>query len=112
MSQSLRYKNYYGSVQVSDEDAVLHGKIIGIRDSVTYEGASVPELKQHFREAVDEYLAFCAAEGKEPDVPYKGTFNVRLGQELHASAAIFAQEKGWTLNRVVSEAVAQLVRTG
>jgi len=108
MSQTaLRYKNYHGSVLCSDDDLVLHGRILGIRDMVTYEGENVRELKQHFIEAVDEYLRFCAAEGKKPDVPYKGTFNIRLSRDLHMRAALLAEEKGLKLNKVISDAVEQ-----
>jgi len=69
MSQTLQYKGYDGSVEYSAEDRVLHGSLLGIRDSVVYEGAGVDSLESHFRAAVDEYLAYCAAEGKTPDQP-------------------------------------------
>jgi predicted HicB family RNase H-like nuclease len=66
MSQTLRYKDYDGSVAYSDEDEILHGGILGIRDVVTFEGENVKELKENFARAVDEYLSFCEAEGKTP----------------------------------------------
>lgn len=69
MSQTVEYKNYNGSVLYSAEDKLLHGRIIGIRDSVIYDGVDLPTLTQNFRGAVDEYLAFCKAEGKTPNTP-------------------------------------------
>jgi predicted HicB family RNase H-like nuclease len=41
---------------------------------VSFEGTGVKSLEKNFRGAVDEYLAFCKAEGKTPDVPSKGSF--------------------------------------
>ena len=38
MSQTFRCKDYNGSVVYSDEDEILHGRILGIRDVVTFEG--------------------------------------------------------------------------
>ena len=67
MSQTLQYKGYDGSVEFSTEDRVLHGSLLGIRDAIVYEGADVDGLESNFRAAVDEYLAFCADEGKMPD---------------------------------------------
>ena len=67
MNQTLQYKGYDGSVEHSLEDNVLHGSLLGIRDAIVYEGADVDCLESNFRAAVDEYLAFCAAEGKGPD---------------------------------------------
>jgi hypothetical protein len=40
MSVTLPYKGYDGSVEYSAEDRVLHGRILGIRDMVSF-GAAV-----------------------------------------------------------------------
>jgi predicted HicB family RNase H-like nuclease len=105
MSSVLEYRGYLGSVEYSDEDEVLHGRLEFIRDLVTYEAADASGLKQAFREAVDDYLALCEEQGREPDVPLKGSFNVRPGRDLHRRAMIFARRKGMNLNAVVSEAL-------
>jgi predicted HicB family RNase H-like nuclease len=67
VSQTLQYKGYDGSVEYSAEDRILHGSLLGIRDGVVYKGSDMDSLESNFRAAVDEYLAFCAAEGKSPD---------------------------------------------
>lgn len=105
MSTMLEYKGYLGSVEYSDEDEVLHGRLEFIRDLVTYEGADARSLKQAFREAVDDYLELCEAEGRKPDVPLKGSFNVRPGRDLHRRAMLFAKRRGVNLNTVVSDAL-------
>lgn len=100
-----KYKGYFGSVKCDFEEGVLHGKILHIRDLVTYEAESPKDLKRAFEAAVDDYLETCAELGKDPDQPYTGTFNVRIGPELHYEAAVYATEHGMKLNQVVSEAV-------
>jgi predicted HicB family RNase H-like nuclease len=105
MGQTLQYKGYDGSVEYSAEDRLLHGRILGIRDMVVYGGASIREIEKNFRGAVDEYLAFCKAGGKTPDVPFKGSFNVRIPQELHQRAAQYADEHDVKLNAVVQLAL-------
>jgi predicted HicB family RNase H-like nuclease len=72
---------------------------------VLYDGASIREIEKNFRGAVDEYLEFCKAEGKTPDVPFKGSFNVRVPQDLHKRAAQYAEEHDLKLNAVVQEAL-------
>lgn len=57
MENTLKYKNYLGSVEFSEEDDVWHGKIIGVNDLVLYEGSSRKELQQAFEIAVEDYLA-------------------------------------------------------
>lgn len=105
MSTLLEYKGYLGSVEYSDEDEVLHGRLEFIRDLVTYEGADAKGLKAAFHEAVDDYLELCEAEGRNPDVPLKGSFNVRPGRDLHRRAMLYAKRQGMNLNTVVSDAL-------
>jgi predicted HicB family RNase H-like nuclease len=107
----MEYKGYIGSVRFSAEDEVFHGKLQGIRDLVTYEGTDVSSLKRSFREAVEDYLKTCGKHGMAPQVPFKGSFNVRVGRELHKRAAVFASEHKKKLNAVVTEALEQYLET-
>ncbi len=105
MKDMMSYKGYYGSVHYSDEDRVFHGKIEFIRSLISYEGRDVKSLRKAFEDAVDDYLELCAEEGKKPEKPFKGSFNVRTGSDLHRKAALFAKAKGTNLNNVVAEAL-------
>jgi len=107
----MEYKGYIGSVRFSAEDEVFYGKLQGIRDLVTYEGTDVIGLKRSFYEAVDDYLEMCKRRGKVPEQPFKGSFNVRVGRELHKRAAVFASEHKKKLNSVVSEALEKYLET-
>jgi len=107
MKDMIHYKEYYGSVRYSDDDQVFFGKIEYIRSLVNYEGTTVKNLRQAFKEAVDDYLKLCQNEGIEPDQTFRGSFNVRTGCELHRKAALYAKENGLNLNKVVTEALDQ-----
>lgn len=109
MNNTLSYRDYTGSVEYSSVDNCLFGRVLGINDMVSYEGASVEELRQAFEEAVDDYLTLCAETGKEPEREYKGSFNVRISPELHRKAAIRAVAEGKTLNNLVVEALQHYV---
>ena len=54
MNDILEYKSYYATVHFSAEDEVFFGKLIGINDVVSFEGATGVRLKKAFPEAVDE----------------------------------------------------------
>ena len=105
MSNIMEYKNYVGSVELSEEDELLYGKLLGIRALVSYEGNTVQELIENFHSAVDDYLELCADEEKEPERPYKGSFNVRTAPETHRQAAIYAINHGISLNSFVEECI-------
>lgn len=60
---TLEYKNFSGSVNFSAEDDAFFGKIEGINALVTFEGQTVVELKEAFKEAVLDYLELCRKNG-------------------------------------------------
>ncbi len=109
MSNLLSYKNYNGTVEYSMEDNCLFGKVVGVKSLLSYEGESVWELEQDFRRTIDAYLADCRERDVQPEQPYKGTFNVRISPELHRSIAVYAIERGKSLNAVVEEAISRVV---
>lgn len=109
-TQVIEYKGYQGTIEPSFEDGVLHGKILHIVDLVTYEAETIPGLEQAFRDSVDEYLEFCAEEGVSPDKPFSGTFNVRLGPDLHRQLALAASREGMKINETLKKVVETWLR--
>lgn len=105
MSNIFEYKGYQGSVEFSAEDGLLFGKVLFINDSIMFHGASVEKVEAAFHEVVDDYLLFCKEQGVAPDQPFKGTFNVRIGSELHRSAALASSRLHLNLNEFVRDAV-------
>lgn len=103
MSDTMEYKGYAGSVEYSAEDELLYGQLLGISDCVMYDGEDVKTLRSNFEGAVDEYLAFCGAEGKAPDRPFKGSLNIRIPAELHRSLALEAQQRHTSLNSIIAQ---------
>lgn len=101
----FEYKGYLGSAEVDTEGFALVGKLLFIRDVITYSAPSAKELEGAFQEAVDDYLRTCEEFGDEPDVPCKGSFNVRIPPELHRDIAVLARSKGIKLNEYVYRAL-------
>lgn len=46
MNNILTYKNYIGTVNFSEEDGVFFGKVMGISDSISFEGDTVESLRE------------------------------------------------------------------
>jgi predicted HicB family RNase H-like nuclease len=104
------YKGYVGSVEVSIEDGVLHGRVLGIDDIVTYESETVPGLQREFETSLDDYLAFCAAHGKTPQRPLSGKLPFRTTPENHRAIAQAAQQHGLSINAWMERVLADAAR--
>ena len=102
---TLTYKKYTGVFNYIESNDILHGKIEGISDLVTFQGNSIKEIKIAFTEAVDDYLLVCEEIGKEPLKSYKGLFNVRVSSNLHREASMEAVKRNINLNQLIKQAL-------
>jgi len=103
MRNAMKYKSYVGTVEYSEEDNCLFGRLTGINDIISYEGDSVASLRVAFEEAVDDYLETCVKLGKTPQRPYSGKVMLRIPPELHAEIAMRAEASGKSLNQWAAE---------
>ncbi len=110
MKDMLKYKGYYGSIHFDENDLILFGKVEFVKALINYEGESVGEIKKAFEEAIDDYLAMCEMEKLAPEKPFKGTFNVRVGEALHERAVVAATGRGMKLNEFVKQALEHELR--
>ena len=109
MANIIQYRGYHAKIDYSAEDNMLIGSVINIRDSLHFHGNSIPEITQYFHDSIDNYLEMCQAVGKTPDKEYKGSFNVRIPQELHRKVALMAEEEGISLNQFIQNALEDVV---
>ena len=101
----LEYKGYHARIEFDSVSKLLHGKIEGINDLVTFESDSVSEIESEFHKAVDDYLSFCADIGQEPNKEYKGSFNIRITPELHKKLVEISFLNNESLNSTVEKAI-------
>jgi predicted HicB family RNase H-like nuclease len=105
MKNTMEYKGYTGSVEYTDEDGVFFGRVQFIRTSISYEGSNAEELRRDFHDGVDDYLATCKKKNIKPEQPFKGSFNVRVGRDLHRQLALEAARRGVSLNSLIVAAL-------
>ncbi|NRA73243.1 MAG: type II toxin-antitoxin system HicB family antitoxin [Rickettsiales bacterium] len=108
-NNTLKYKGYYGSISFDEEAKTFYGKVEFIRDLVNYEARDAESLIAALHEAVDDYITDCKNAQKEPDKPFKGSFNVRIGSDLHQKISLYALDHEDTLNNVVKNALNKFI---
>ena len=102
----MNYRGYAARIEYDDDDGVLHGEVVGLRDVITFEGRSVAEVRKAFHRSVDDYLEFCQERGEEPDRPFSGRLLVRLPPALHRAVYTRARQEGKSLNQYIADRLA------
>lgn len=102
----MEYKGYLARVSFDETFNRFHGEVINIRDVITFQGQSVPELRQALQESVEDYLAFCAERGEAPEAPFSGRFTVRLTPEQHRKILYAAEKVGQEVEVWVADLLA------
>lgn len=108
---TMTYKGYIGSIEISEEDNCLYGKVLDLPDNtlISYEGSTVADLREDFQGAVDDYLEMCRANGIVPNKSYSGSLNVRLSPDIHMRVAMLAKQAGISINSFIKAAVEKQV---
>jgi predicted HicB family RNase H-like nuclease len=106
---SLNYKGYIGTFAYDEEADTFHGRVVGIRDVITFEGRSIEQLKKALADSVEDYLDFCRERGEKPEKPLSGKFVLRLDPNLHRALAVAAERDGKSLNSWVKERLREAV---
>jgi predicted HicB family RNase H-like nuclease len=103
----LTYEGYTAEVEYDAQEGILYGRLLDLRDTITFQSESAAEIVDEFHSSVVEYLAFCAEQNIEPAKPYSGTVYIRTSPDVHREAAIAAAQEGKSLNAWLAEIVAQ-----
>ena len=103
----MEYKGYTGQVEFDAEAGVFHGEVLDTRDVITFQGTTVDDIQEAFRESVDDYIDFCSEQNEEPEKPFSGRLMVRLSSDLHRKLYVEARRDGKSLNKLISERLAQ-----
>jgi len=108
----LHHKGYSGSVEYSEEDKCLCGKILGLKNSlILYEGNSLDELKADFEEGVENYLDRCTRKGVEPEKPYNGMLNICISSDTHIKIAMYAEYHRTSIDALICDLIEKRLET-
>ena len=107
MRNVMTYKRYTARIEFDPRDNVFIGRVLGLRDGISFHGETVTKLRADFAASIDHYLADCAATARNPEKPASGRLLLRVPPEVHTAAAIRAQAEGKSLNQWAAELLAQ-----
>lgn len=109
---TMTYKGYTARVEFDDRDSIFVGRILGIRNIISFHGETVSELRTAFERSVADYLLDCEQQGIQPEKPASGKLLLRVPPEVHGRALVAAQAAGKSLNQWATEVLQRAVQTG
>jgi predicted HicB family RNase H-like nuclease len=66
--------------------------------------------KTIIKSSKDDYLKTCLKQKIKPELPFKGTLNVRLGADLHRRVALAAVQQDSTINKLIVQTLDQMIK--
>jgi predicted HicB family RNase H-like nuclease len=100
---TMTTKGYTARVDFDERDNIFVGRVLGVRDIISFHGETVDQLRGEFESAVQDYLADCEERGISPDRPTSGKLLLRMPPEVHGKALVAAQAAGKSLNQWATE---------
>jgi len=108
----IEYKGYVGVFEFDEELGQFHGYVVNTQDVISFYGSSVEELKAELQASVEEYLAFCAEKGRDPEKPFSGNLSIRTSPDIHRRIAMQAARRRVSMNSFVESVLEKAVSEG
>jgi predicted HicB family RNase H-like nuclease len=109
---TMTTKGYTARVDFDERDNVFVGRVLGVRDIISFHGETVDQLRGEFESAVQDYLTDCEERGISPDRPTSGKLLLRMPPEVHGKALVAAQAAGKSLNQWATEVLQEAANAG
>jgi len=104
---NMSYKGYVARIEFDERDDIFVGRLLGVRDIISFHADTVTGLRAEFHAAVEDYLSDCAEQGIAPEKPASGKVMLRIRPDIHAAAAIAARASGKSLNQWANDVFAR-----
>ena len=93
----MEYKGYTATVEVDLDAGLLYGYVLGLQGGIDFQAASIADVRREFEASVEDYLAWCREDGREPEKPFAGKITLRVEPTLHREVALRAAREGMRL---------------
>jgi predicted HicB family RNase H-like nuclease len=106
----IRYKKYVAQLSYDASADTFHGRVVGTRDVLDFYGRTPEELRRAFASTVEDYVAWCAAEGVEPQKTWSGKLTLRTSPELRHRLVLASAASGQSINSWITEVLEREAR--
>ena len=105
----MEYKGYQAAYENDDEEGIFYARVVNIADFILFEADTMEQLYEEFRVSIDDYLAWCAEDGKEPDKPFTKGIRIKMSETIYNAAEAAAKADGKGLDAWLAEMIENAV---
>ena len=109
MKFTLQYKNYTCQVIYYNVRDQLTGRVLGMSQIPNVSARSLDEKNEEFHKAVDDYIAACEKNGKQPERAFTGNYSVRTSPAVHEALALYAAQQEVKFSQVTQQAMSEFI---
>jgi len=107
----MEYKGYTATVEVDLDAGILYGYVLGLQGGIDFQAENIADVRREFEASVEDYLAWCREEEREPEQPFIGKIVLRIEPKSHKEAALQAAREGVRLEDWLHSAVQEHLAT-
>jgi predicted HicB family RNase H-like nuclease len=105
LSNIISYRNYHAEIKYDPSADAFHGRVLGMRDVISFYGRTPDDLRAEMRAAIDDYVAWCKEEGARPEKSWAGKLTLRPDEEVRRRVLIAAAARGQSVNAWINQVI-------
>lgn len=106
----MKVDGYKAKIEYDPDLDLFRGEILGLNGGADFYGSNPKELRQEFKNSIEEFLAVCEEKGISPTKEYSGRFNLRVSPELHREIAIVTASQKKSINQWITDVLEEAIQ--
>ncbi|MGB2924904.1 MAG: type II toxin-antitoxin system HicB family antitoxin [Limnothrix sp.] len=106
----MKVDGYKAKIEYDPDLDLFRGEILGLNGGADFYGSNPAELRQEFKNSIEEFLAVCEEKGINPTKEYSGRFNLRVSPELHREIAIVTASQKKSINQWITDVLKEAIQ--
>jgi predicted HicB family RNase H-like nuclease len=103
LSNVISHRGYHAEIRYDPSADAFHGRVLGMRDVISFYGRTPEELRREMEAAVEDYLEWCMADGVKPEKGWTGKLTLRSDADLRRRVMIAAAARGKSVTTWIND---------
>jgi predicted HicB family RNase H-like nuclease len=103
LSNVISYRGYHAEIKYDPSADAFHGRVLGMRDVISFYGRTPEELRHEMQAAIEGYLDWCETDGAKPEKSWTGKLTLRSDDDFRRRVLIAAAARGQSVSAWINQ---------